>query len=92
VVKSKSSSRLKGWAAIAEYLGQTPAVAQRWHKEGMPVSVDRRYVYGDPEELTRWVGTDAGKIKPVHIANEGEDLVADLKQGLSFVKRRRKKL
>ena len=83
-------SRLKGWAAIAEFLGQTPAVAQRWHKEGMPVSIEGRAVSAEPEELTRWVGTEAGKVKPVHIANEGENLVEDLKQGLSFVKRRRK--
>jgi hypothetical protein len=89
--KSKSESRLKGWAAIAEFLGQTPSVAQRWHKEGMPITVESRAVYGNPEELTQWVGTDAGKVKPVHIANEEENLMEDLKQGLSFIKQRSKK-
>jgi hypothetical protein len=88
--KVKLPSRLKGWAAIAEFLGQTPAVAQRWHKEGMPVRVEGRFVYGEPEELTRWVGTEAGKAKPVHIASEEENLVEDLKQGLRFVKHGRK--
>lgn len=83
---SKTSSRLKGWAAIAKFLGQTPAVAQRWHNEGMPVRVEGRFVYAEPGELTRWVGTEAGKVKPVHIANDDENLVEDLKQGLSFVK------
>jgi|SRR5882724_11839011 len=84
--KIKPTSQLKGWAAIAEFLGQTPAVAQRWHKEGMPVSIEGRAVSAEPEELTRWVGTEAGKVKPVHIASGSEDLVQDLKQGLSFVR------
>lgn len=34
----------------------------------------------------RWVGTEAGKTRPVHIASEDENLVEDLKQGLSFVR------
>ena len=88
---STSSSRLKGWAAIAEFLGQTPSVAQRWHHEGMPVTVEGRFVYAEPEELTRWVGTDAGRVKPVHIASEDENLVEDLKQGLKFLKGKRGK-
>jgi len=89
---STASSRLKGWVAIAEFLGQTPSVAQRWHHEGMPVTVEGRFVYAEPEELTRWVGSEAGKVKPVHIANDDENLVEDLKQGLSFVKSKKKKL
>ena len=38
-----------------------------------------------PEEPTAWVGTVRGKKEPVHIASEGEELVADLKQK-SFVR------
>ena len=87
---SKNSSRLKGWAAIAEFLGQTASVAQRWHHEGMPVTVEGRFVYAEPEELTRWVGTEAGRVKPVHIASDNENLVEDLKQGLKFVKSKKK--
>ena len=80
---------LKGWAAIAAFLGQTPAVAQRWHNEGMPVTKDSRFVYAYPEELTQWVGMESGKRKPVHIASEDENLTADLKEGLSYIRRRR---
>ena len=40
------------------------------------------------EALTAWVGTERGKKEPVHIAAEGEDLLADLEQGLSYVRRR----
>jgi hypothetical protein len=89
---SKSASgALKGWGKIAEFLGQTVSVAQRWQKSGMPVTREGRSVYASPEELTAWVGTERGKKEPVHIASEGEDLLADLKQGLSFVRRRGKK-
>jgi hypothetical protein len=88
---AKPSSRLKGWTAIAEFLGQTPSVVQRWHHEGMPVTVEGRFVYAEPGELTQWVGTDAGKVKPVHIASEEENLIEDLKQGLKFVKSKKKK-
>ena len=83
---SNTSMRLKGWKAIAEFLGQTPSVAQRWHHEGMPVTIEGRFVYAEPAGLTRWVGTEAGRVKPVHIASDSENLVEDLKQGLKFVK------
>lgn len=51
----ETSHRLKGWTAIAELLGQTPAIALRWHNEGMPAEKEGRFGYADPEELTRWV-------------------------------------
>jgi hypothetical protein len=89
--ENKSPSRLKGWKAIAEFLGQTPSVAQRWHKEGMPVTIEGRFVHAEAEELTRWVGSESGKAKPVHIASEDENLIEDLKQGLKFVKSKREK-
>jgi hypothetical protein len=78
--------RLKGWKAIAEFLGQTPSVAQRWHDEGMPVTKEGRLVYANPDELARWVGTASGKFKPVRIAAEDENLTADLRDGLSYVR------
>jgi hypothetical protein len=82
--------RLRGWNAIAKFLGQTPAVAQRWQESGMPVERSGRHVYASPQELTQWVGTEAGKSKPVHIAMNQENLLADLKEGLAYVRRRGK--
>lgn len=82
---------LKGWTKIAEFLGQTVSVAQRWQKEGMPVTREGRSVYASPEELTAWVGTERGQKEPVHIASEGEDLLRDLKQGLLYVRHAQKK-
>ena len=84
------SGVLQGWNAIAKFLGQTAAVAQRWHESGMPVEKRGRRVSASSEELTRWVGTDAGKNKPVHIAMEQENLLADLKEGLAYVRRQGK--
>jgi phage terminase Nu1 subunit (DNA packaging protein) len=89
--KPRSTSRvLKGWGEIAEFLGQTVSVAQRWQRSGMPVVREGRFVHASPDELTNWVGTERGNKEPVHIASEGEDLIADLKQGLSYVRRQRK--
>jgi hypothetical protein len=84
------SESLKGWQQIASFLSQPISVAQRWQKSGMPVEREGRNVVASPEALTRWVGTEAGKSEPVHIASEGEDLIADLKQGLSYARRQRK--
>jgi hypothetical protein len=84
--KSESGT-LKGWAGVAAFLGQPISVAQRWQKEGMPVTREGRSVYASPEELTAWVGTERGQKESVHIASQGEDLLGDLKQGLSYVRR-----
>jgi hypothetical protein len=94
MAKAKAKPRtqdLKGWGQIAEFLGQTVSVAQRWQNEGMPVIREGRFVHASPEELTAWVGTERGQKEPVHIASEGEDLVADLKQGLSYVRHLKKR-
>jgi hypothetical protein len=87
----RKSGELKGWTKIAEFLGQTVSVAQRWKNEGMPVAREGRFVSASPEDLTAWIGTERGQKEPIHIASEGEDLIADLKQGLSFVRKQQKK-
>jgi len=57
----------------------------------MPVSREGRFVSASPEDLTAWVGTERGQKEPVHIASEDEDLLGDLKQGLSYVRQQQKK-
>ena len=86
----RKSGELKGWTKIAEFLGQTVSVAQRWQKSGMPVTHQGRSVCASPEELTAWVGTERGQKEPIHIASEDEDLLGDLKQGLSYVRNQQK--
>jgi hypothetical protein len=69
----------------ADLLGEPPAVVQRWASDGMPVRKQGRYVETTPEELNAWLGKESGK--PVHVATDDTDLTAELKRGLSFVRR-----
>jgi len=76
---------LKGWQQIAAFLGEPTSVVQRWASDGMPVRRQGRYVETTPDELNAWLGKESGK--PVHVATEDTDLTAELKRGLSFVRR-----
>jgi phage terminase Nu1 subunit (DNA packaging protein) len=78
--------KLVGWNAIASFLGQPVSVAQRWAKSGMPVSREGRRVSSSPEDLNRWLGRESAG-EPVSIATDGTDLGAELKRGLSFVRK-----
>jgi hypothetical protein len=51
----------------------------------MPVVHQGRTVTADPQKLNEWVGSEAGE--PVHVATDTSDLTAELKQGLSFVRK-----
>ena len=84
--QKKESGSLNGWQQIADFLGQPSSVAQRWAKSGMPVIHDGRRVHASPDELNRWlVGESAGE--PVQIATDSTDLGAELRRGLSFVRK-----
>jgi hypothetical protein len=83
VKEKKSEESLKGWAAIANFLGQPVSTVQRWGNEGMPLNRIGRYVAASPAELERWLSREAGEKETVHIASENTDLLADLKRGLS---------
>jgi len=78
--------RLKGWNEIASFLGQPVAVAQRWARSGMPVAREGRFMYATREELSRYLGREAGLDVPVHIATENIDLSADLKRALAYAR------
>jgi len=76
---------LKGWQQVAAFLGEPTSVVQRWASEGMPVRCQGRFVSTTPQELNAWLGKESGK--PVHVATDNTDLTAELKRGLSFVRR-----
>ena len=80
------NERLKGWNEIASFLGQPVAVAQRWARSGMPVTREGRFMYASREELSRFLGGEAGLDVPVHIATENMDLSADLKRALAHAR------
>jgi hypothetical protein len=77
---------LKGWKEIASFLSQPVSVAQRWAKSGMPVTHEGRRVSASPDDLNRWLGRESAG-EPVSIATEKTDLGAELKRGLSFVRK-----
>ena len=77
-----ASESLKGWRAIASFLGQPTSVAQRWAGEGMPVRRQGRFVTSTEEDLNRWLGQESGK--PVHVVTDASDLTAELRRGISF--------
>ena len=77
---------LKGWQQIAAFLGQPVSVVQRWATEGMPVQREGRYVESSRQELNRWLGRESAG-EPVQIATLESDLSAELKRGLTFVRK-----
>ena len=83
----KETELLKGWQQIATFLGLPVTAAQRWAKSGMPVTHVGRRVQASPEELNRWLGRETSE--PVEIATESADLSAELKRGLSYVRKQR---
>ena len=85
--QTTQSSEITGWQAIAKYLGQPVAVAQRWAKDGMPLERKGRSMTASPEELSKWLGREAGAAEPVHVAQStDEDLVKELRRGLKAVR------
>jgi len=78
---------LKGWQQIAKFLGESPSVVHRWAAEGMPVHREGRFVSITPQELNAWLGRESGK--PLHIATDNTDLMAELKKGLAFTRQKR---
>jgi hypothetical protein len=80
------NDRLKGWDEIAGFLAQPVAVAQRWARSGMPVTREGRFLYASREELSRYLGREAGLDVAVRIATEGTDLSADLDRALAYAR------
>jgi hypothetical protein len=52
----------------------------------MPVTREGRRVQASREELNRWLGRESAG-EPVQIATETGDLSAELKRGLSYVRK-----
>ena len=77
--------QLKGWRQIATFLGEPTSVAQRWAAQGMPVRRQGRYVTTTPDQLNAWLERESGK--PVHVATNDTDLTAELRRGISFLRR-----
>ena len=79
--KSKSAD-LRGWPAIAQFLGMPNSTAHRWAKEGMPVRREGRNIVASPEELNQWLQRTSGEAAGVHVVTPGSDLLKDLRDSL----------
>ena len=85
--KSKSSD-LRGWPAIAQFLGMPNSTAHRWAKEGMPVRREGRNIVASPKELNQWLQRTSGEAAGVHVIVHGSDLLEDLRASLAAQKDR----
>jgi len=81
----RESETLKGWKQISEFLGEPVSVVKRWAADGMPIHREGQFVSTSSNQLNAWLGRESGK--PVHVATEKTDLTAELKRGLSFIRR-----
>jgi phage terminase Nu1 subunit (DNA packaging protein) len=82
-------SPLKGWSAIAKFMGTTPASAQTWAKQGMPVRREGRFTVADPADVEAWLGKQSNMPKPAHILTDDADIAAALKDSISVVKQKK---
>ena len=87
--KPTPAQMLKGWAAIAKFMGTTAASAQTWAKEGMPVRREGRFTVANPAEIEAWLGEQSHMPKPAHILTNDTDIAAALKESISVVKRKK---
>jgi len=77
------SSELKGWDAIAKFLGMPTSTIHRWRKEGMPVRRAGRSVVASADELNAWLQRTSGEAPGVHVASDQTDLLRDLRASIS---------
>ena len=79
---------LKGWTAIARYLGIPVATAHRWASEGMPVRREGRFTVADRDAVSAWLGRESHMPKPAHVMTEDADMAAALKESIAAARKR----
>jgi hypothetical protein len=87
---SPQDNKLKGWKAIAAYLGIAESAAHRWAKNGMPVKREGRSTVAEAEELRAWVGREAHMPAAAHIVTPETDISAALKASITATRRQQK--
>lgn len=80
---------LKGWTAIARYLGIPVATAHRWAAEGMPVRREGRSTVADRAAISAWLGRVSHMPKAAHVMTGEADLAAALKDSIAAARKRR---
>ena len=87
--KASQASVLKGWTAIAKFLGTSPSSAQGWAKQGMPVKREGRSTIADPGEVQAWLGQQSHMPKPTYILTNESDIATALKESISVVRHKK---
>lgn len=82
-VSPNRSSELRGWAAIAQFLGMPHSTVHRWAKEGMPVRREGRKAVASREKLNQWLQRTSGEAAGVHVVTPGSDLLKDLRASIA---------
>ena len=80
---------LKGWTAIARYLGIPVATAHRWASEGMPVRREGRFTVADREAVSAWLGRESHMPKPAHVMTADADVAAALKESIAAARKKK---
>lgn len=84
-----SSGALKGWTAIARYLGIPVATAHRWASEGMPVRREGRFAVADHEAVSAWLGRESHMPRPAHVMTKDADMAVALKESIAAARKRK---
>lgn len=82
---------LKGWKAIAEFLGIPVATAQRWAKDGMPVRREGRSKVAEEGEIRAWLGRESHMPAPAQVLTGKADLSGALRESIAAARNKRKK-
>lgn len=84
---STSEGTLKGWTAIARFLGIPVATAQRWASEGMPVRREGRFTVADREAVSAWLGRESHMSKPAHVMTKDADMASALRESIEAARK-----
>jgi hypothetical protein len=88
--RNRSEGPLKGWSAIARYLGIPVATAHRWANEGMPVRREGRFTVAYREAVSAWLGRESHMPKPAHVMTANADVAAALKESIAAARKRKR--
>lgn len=86
-----ASGPLKGWTAIARFLGIPVATAHRWASEGMPVRREGRFTVADRDAVSAWLGRESHMPTPAHVMTEDADVAAALKESIEVARKQKKR-
>jgi len=86
----KTEKTLKGWTAIADYLGIPVATAHLWVDEGMPVRREGRFVVAERDQVNAWLGRESHMPRPAHVMTKESDVAAALKESIAVANKRRR--